>query len=132
LLEGHAVIGIDGLRHFLDALARIDLAPAQLGALAAEADQLAGAVRNSLSHPPGSDHATPWLRTGALQASIASQASESEAVVGSTDPVAVYQERGTRTVPPRPFLAPAGAAGAEDAARRIGRTIVDAIKEALR
>lgn len=126
------MIGIDGLQHFLDALARIDLAPAQLSALAAEADQLAGTVRNSLSHPPGSDHATPWLRTGALQASIASQASESEAVVGSADPVAVYQERGTSTIPPRPFLAPAGAAGAEDAARRVGRTIVDAIKEALR
>ena len=126
------MIGIDGLQHFLDALARIDLAAAQLGALAAEADQLAGAVRSSLSHPPGADHATPWLRTGALQASIASQASEERGRDRLHRSVAVYQERGTRTVPPRPFLAPAGAAGAEDAARRIGRAIVDAIKEALR
>ena len=126
------MIGIDGLQHFLDALARIDLAPAQRDGLGVAAEQLAARVRDSLSHLPGSDHATPWLRTGELRDSIAVKANTEEAVVGSADPVASYQEHGTSTVPPRPFLAPAGAAGADDAARSIGRAIADAIRDAFR
>jgi phage gpG-like protein len=115
----------------LDALTRLDVAPAQASALRSEAERLAEAVRESLSHPPGSDHATPWLRSGALRSSIAAEATSEQAIIGSTDPVAVYQELGTHTVPPRPFLAPAGAAGGEDVAREVGEAVASAIRGAL-
>lgn len=51
----------------------------------------------------------PLLRTGALRDSISHEivAPGEEAVIGSTSDVAVWQEFGTATIPPRPFLMPA-------------------------
>ncbi len=50
----------------------------------------------------------PLLRTGAMRASIkhAAEAVSDGAVgaIGSNDPIAGYQEFGTRTIPPRPFI----------------------------
>jgi len=126
------VIRIDGLRKLLNSLDRVDLAPVQRDALAEAAQQLGTSVRESLSHPPGSDHATPWLRMGLLRDSIATEVTAEEAVVGSNSPVAVYQEHGTSAVPPRPFLAPAGAAGAETAADQVGRVLAEAVRDLLR
>lgn len=52
----------------------------------------------------------PLLRTGKLRDSIERTAEETaagaEGVLGSSDPVAEYQEMGTPKIPPRPFLAP--------------------------
>jgi phage gpG-like protein len=47
---------------------------------------------------------TPLLETGELQKSIGSQVDHDRALIGSDDKVAVWQELGTKTIPPRPFL----------------------------
>jgi hypothetical protein len=44
--------------------------------------------------------------------------------VGSHDPVAAHQEMGTSRIPPRPFLALAGANSLEYAVERLGETAV--------
>jgi HK97 gp10 family phage protein len=49
----------------------------------------------------------PLLRTGHLRDSIKVQAEGLHAIIGSDDPVAIYMEHGTSTIPPRPFLGPA-------------------------
>lgn len=85
-------------------------------------------MKLSLSHRVGEDHTAPWLRTGELRASIASQTSEDAAIIGSTTPVAVYQELGTRSIPPRPFLAPAAATEAEGVVHDIAHAVRAAIE----
>lgn len=107
MIRGSAA-GIDRLRKLLAAL---DLE----AVLAAEAAKLSETIQRSLSHRPGSsDHSTPWLRSGNLRQSISSASEDDAVVVGSTDPVAIDQELGTRQIPPRPFLAPAAAAEAPE------------------
>ncbi|MDB6104040.1 MAG: hypothetical protein JWO52_4039 [Gammaproteobacteria bacterium] len=51
----------------------------------------------------------PLLRTGQLRDSIEEVVRGSEAMVGSMDPIALWQECGTDDghIPPRPFLGPA-------------------------
>ena len=49
----------------------------------------------------------PLLRTGEMRDSIEVEAHAHEAVVGTADVIALYQEQGTSTIPPRPFLGPA-------------------------
>lgn len=49
----------------------------------------------------------PLLRTGGLRDSITHEVNSLEAVIGSTDPVMIYQEFGTPTSPPRAVLGPA-------------------------
>jgi hypothetical protein len=51
----------------------------------------------------------PLLRTGEMRESISAEvdAVTLTGVVGSTDPVAVFQELGTPHIPPRPFLSTA-------------------------
>ena len=114
---------LKGLAGALRALDRIDFAPLGRNALGQAADALAGAVRQALSHPPGEDHAAPWLRTGKLRASITCEATDTAAVIGSSDPVAVYQELGTSAIPPRPFLAGVAAAEADGIACGIAERI---------
>ena len=126
------MISIQGLKNLMDALARIDISAAQREGTGNAASQIEIAVKESLCHPPGSDHSTPWLRSGALRNSIAHSADEAGAAIGSSDPVAVYQELGTRTVSPRPFLAPAAATQAEESAQAVATTVVDAIRGALK
>jgi hypothetical protein len=48
---------------------------------------------------------TPLLQTGEMRASIEWNSSGNEGYVGSNNDKAVWQELGTRTIPPRPFLA---------------------------
>lgn len=57
--------------------------------------------------PGGDGGDNPLLRTGDLRDSITQWATPSEFVVGSADPVMLYQEMGTPTIPPRPVLEPA-------------------------
>ena len=54
----------------------------------------------------------PLLRTGALRDSISHHVETFEAQIGSNSDIAVYQELGTRSMPPRSFL---GATGIEEA-----------------
>lgn len=49
----------------------------------------------------------PLLRSGELRDSITSQVHGDKAIVGSASDIALYQEVGTATIPPRPFLGPA-------------------------
>lgn len=49
----------------------------------------------------------PLLRDGELRDSIKHEVHELEAVIGSESDIAVYQEFGTSTIPPRPFIGPA-------------------------
>jgi HK97 gp10 family phage protein len=49
----------------------------------------------------------PLLRTGELRDSIAHEVIGLEAVIGSKDPIAEWQEFGTDHIPPRPFIGPA-------------------------
>ena len=116
------------IRDAADRLGGLDIQAVEQAAVAAAAIRLRDDIRDSLSHAPGSDHTTPWRQTGTLHDSIARSIDGLTAVIGSTDPVAIDQELGTRTIPPRPFLAPAAA--------RLGpslaRDIADATARALR
>jgi len=111
-------------------LGRLDLAAVRQAALAAAAETIAGQVREALSHPPGADHRFPWRQTGALADSIGVSAEADEALVGSSSEVALYQELGTATVPPRPFFAAIAATEAEAAAASVGAAVADAIRSA--
>ncbi|MBV8635986.1 MAG: hypothetical protein JO002_15935 [Burkholderiaceae bacterium] len=50
---------------------------------------------------------TPLLVTGGLYGSIEHEVRDGQAVIGSKLEIANYQEFGTDTIPPRPFLGPA-------------------------
>ena len=126
------MIRINGLKHLIDALARLDIVETQRSALSEEAGNLAAVVKSTLHHRAGEDHATPWLRTGKLHDSIAVTTGDDWAVVGSSDEVAVYQELGSRSIPPRPFLGPVGAMEAEHSARRLGHVIANDVRKAVR
>jgi phage gpG-like protein len=102
--------------------ASLDLSPK----LEQAAARLEAEVKSVLSHLPGEDHSAPWLRTGMLHESISHQANATEAVVGSSDPVALYQELGTHRIPPRPFLAPTAASLADE----LANDLADAIRSA--
>jgi hypothetical protein len=104
---------IRGLRRAEDRLAHLDIAAGIAGALAVATQELHDKIVDVLSEPPGQDHSVPWLRTGELRESIGSDVDGSTAVIGSSSSVAVDQELGTSTIPPRSFLA-ATAGGAAD------------------
>ncbi len=105
---------IHGLRQTEDRLARLDIASAITDALAEAAQDLQHKIVEVLSQPPGQDHSVPWLRTGELRGSIGHDVDGAVAVVGSSSDVAVDQELGTSTVPPRSFLAATAAGGADE------------------
>lgn len=113
------MITVDGLAALSRALDRLASEQALAPALASAAGRLETAVRAALSHPPGSEHATPWMETGALRDSIGATVGAEGAVVGSKSRVAVFQELGTRTVPPRRFLAPVAQALAPEIVQEI-------------
>ena len=104
----------------LRALAALPLAETQASALAAAGETLAAAVREVLSGQPGGVHEAPWMETGRLHDSIGFDVDGDMLSVGSVDPAAEFQERGTRAVPARPFLGPTGLALGERVAEEIG------------
>ena len=65
----------------------------------------------------------PLLRSGELRDSIKVVAEGNVAGAVSDDMVALYQEMGTATIPPRPFLGPAG----YNSKKGIERVMVDAL-----
>lgn len=66
----------------------------------------------------------PLLRDGTLRDSIEHRSNREEAMIGSDNPIAEYQELGTATIPPRSFLGGAAARKSEEAVNEIGRHIV--------
>ena len=118
-------------RRLAQRLARLDLDATKQAALAQAAVRLQATVRRELSQPPGAVHDMPWLRDGTLRDSIGVSIQDNAAVIGSTDPVALDQECGTRTDPPRPFLAPAAAADGEAIAAAMAEALVQRIREGL-
>jgi len=114
-------------RDFAVRLAGLDLDAVAGAALEAEAGEMAESVRRLLSQQPGSPHDAPWQRTGALENSIESAADGPEALIGSADPVAVWQEHGTPCMPPRPFLGPVAAQSGAAAAAAVGAAVAAAI-----
>lgn len=124
-------IKISGLNELRERLERLRPEEVMARALAEQATRIAARVREDLSEPPdGAGHDKPWLRSGALQSSVGAQADGLQAVVGSSDPAAVPQELGTAHTPPRPFLAPAGAAMAGEVAEAVGIAVSNALRGA--
>jgi phage gpG-like protein len=121
------VIVLDGLHKADDRLANLDVPGAVATAIAAAARDLEAKVKEILSLAPGQDHSVPWLRTGALRASINHETDGNMAVIGSASDVAVDQEFGTAAIPPRSFLASTASAEAEC----VVACVADAIAQAL-
>ena len=117
------MISLPGLSDAIARLARLDVAGATARGTQAAARLLHDAVIADLSHPAGAQPALPALRTGALRASIAYASDAAGGVVASTSPVAVFQEFGTARMAPRPFLGPAAARHADEAARAIAEAL---------
>ena len=107
-------------------LAQLPFDATRREALERSAALMADTVRQSLSEVPGeAEHGVPWRRSGALRASIGHQVDDDVAVVGSSDPVAVFQEIGTERDRPRPFLLPIAERDGEAVARSIGEAIAE-------
>jgi hypothetical protein len=64
----------------------------------------------------------PLLRTGELRDSIEYQVHGNEGCVGSDSPIAVFQELGTRRIPPRSFLV-SSAIASEDRIHRMAAAV---------
>ena len=72
---------------------------------------------------------TPLLETGAMRDSIHHTVGHDEALVGSNDDKAVFQELGTsRGIPPRSFLVSAATRKEAEVARVLGSDLVAALK----
>lgn len=70
----------------------------------------------------------PLLRDGTLiRDSIKHEVAGHEAVIGSTEEVAAYQEFGTNRIPPRPFMGPAIFHSKKKIEKIMGRGLVTAI-----
>jgi hypothetical protein len=78
----------------------------------------------------------PLLRTGDMRESLAVQVEPTplgvEMAVGSDNPIALYQEMGTPTIPPRPFLAPSLVASLEYAQDKLSETAVALLTPGVR
>lgn len=120
---------VTGISATLRRLERLSFDDARKAALKNAGEQLEQAVKSALSHVPGEDHASPWLRTGELRDSIGHQSDTSVLIVGSTSQVAVDQELGTRFIPPRPFFASTAAAEADGLIEAMRLTVTDTLKD---
>jgi HK97 gp10 family phage protein len=70
---------------------------------------------------------TPLLETGEMRDSIEHTSDHHEAHVGSNNDKAVWQELGTRKIPPRSFLAGALVHKTDEVVHVIGREVVGAL-----
>jgi len=121
------MIAIEGLAALRARMERLEVEAAARRGLLAAGEHVAESTRQLLSTLPGGPHESPWLRSGALRASIGVTQTDNATIVVSTSDVAVHQELGTARIPPRPFLAPTAAAEADVAAR----TVADALATEL-
>ncbi len=71
----------------------------------------------------------PLLREGDLRNSIQHEVVGLEAVIGSQSDIAAYQEFGTPTIPPRPFIGPAAFKNKEKIQRILGDALVIGLTE---
>ena len=122
------MISIRGLTDLRRRLASLDFPTACAEATKSAASALAARIRGGLAVAPGGPHDRPWLRSGDLHDSIAADSDATGVTVGSTEAVAVDQELGTQTVPPRPFLAPTAAKQAPELAETIGARLSTVLK----
>ena len=125
------MIAVAGLAALQEKLRRLDLEAAKSSVLERAAIDLQDAVRRRLSHVPGESHEAPWRRSGALARSVSYALAGGIAIVGSDDPVAIDQECGTRTDPPRPFLAPTAAEEAPLLVEDMGAGVVSRLRAGL-
>jgi phage gpG-like protein len=116
------------LRRIAAGLAAFDFDAVTAPVLEAAGQAMQDSVTAAISHAPDSgEHVTPWERSGRLAGSIGHSVADGTLIVGATDPVAVYQEMGTHTIPPRPFLAPVAAEQGESVAGALGEAVAAAI-----
>ncbi len=73
---------------------------------------------------------SPLLETGEMRDSIEHTVGHGEAWVGSNSMIAVYQELGTGTIPPRSFLSGAVNAKQEEVEKVFGDIVMKAFKKA--
>lgn len=69
----------------------------------------------------------PLLREGKLRDSIQHEVAGHEAVIGSKSEIAEYQEFGTRTIPPRPFIGPAAFKNKDAIQHILGASLVQGL-----
>lgn len=67
----------------------------------------------------------PLLRDGTLRRSIEHEVSGDSVVVGSKLDIAAFQEFGTKTIPPRPFIGPAAVKAKDHVERVFGEAFVE-------
>jgi hypothetical protein len=123
---------IRGIRPISAALARLDLRSKEQDLLSQEADALEHEVHRFLSLPGSDLHGSAGREVTALVSSLGHLQQGSHAVIGSTAAAAVARELGTRTDPPRGFLAPVASSRGAEIAESIGAEIAGLLKEALR
>ena len=82
------------------------------------------AEKARLGAPPNA----PLLRHGLMYASFGHTVeSDTEGVVGSTDPTMIYHEFGTSKMPPRPVLGPAAIKSRVKIQRLLGHALIEGI-----
>lgn len=72
---------------------------------------------------------TPLLVTGELYASIEHETHGNEAIIGTKSEIGAYQEFGTPSIPPRPFMGPAALRSKEGIEEIFGRALAGAIAD---
>lgn len=96
--------------------------------LAEQAQRLADLAQDALSVVPGGPHDHPWRLTGTLRDSVSAEAEGPEAMIGSRSEVALYQEHGTATIPPRPTFGPLAATEGAAVAHAIAARLATALR----
>lgn len=119
---------VAGLRELAAFLREVEVDAVAASALRRGAEQLAETVRADLSGSGDGSRDVPRIVSGALRDSIGVRADGAMAVIGSTSEVALFQETGTRTDPPRPFLAPAAARQGAAIAHQVGAAVAAALR----
>ncbi len=69
----------------------------------------------------------PLLRTGELRDSIEHEVHGGEAIVGSKQDKAAWQEFGTDSIPPRPFIGPAAFRNKDKIEKVLGAAVVEGL-----
>ena len=90
----------------------------EVGQFAAWPSLADATVADRVAHGYAPDQ--PLLREGDLRDSIEHEVHGNEAIIGSKSDIAAYQEFGTATIPPRPFIGPAAFRNIESINRIVG------------
>jgi len=90
-------------------------------------DELADSTKQDRSSK-GYPENEPLLRDGTLRDSIEHEVQGGELVVGSKLDIAEYQEFGTKTIPPRPFIGPAAFSAKKHIEETLGLAVLHALE----